>query len=263
MAFWHRRTTGRQQPELITEFRDEWRSALARQWRLWSHLSIDQQSRLEVSSVGYIDAWRWEAALGFKITDEMRVLVAAQASLLVLELDPDYFRNVGSILLHPTTMVLSGARPSGQAGLMTDQPFAAEGQTLAGGPVVLAWDAVVRDARAPIFGRNVVLHEFAHVLDLVDRMFDGTPPMGNPGLRAQWIDVCTRAFEEVRSVKADSILRDYAGTNPAEFFAVATETFFTRPLALSVEQPALYEVLTQFYLQDPARRGDPPVAEEE
>ena len=143
---------------------------------------------------------------------------------------------------------------------MTDQPFAADGQTLAGGPVVLAWDAVGRDARTPLFGRNVVLHEFAHVLDLLDNVFDGTPPMGNAELRMQWISVCTRVFDSVRSGRDDSILRDYAGTNPAEFFAVATETFFTRPVALLVEQPDLYAVLARFFVQDPARGGGQPEA---
>lgn len=198
-----------------------------------------------------LDELRWEAARGFTLTEAMRVLIAAHGALLVLELDPDWYRAVGSIIVHPTTMVLRGPRGGPVPGVMTDSPMPILGQAQHGrGPVVIAWDAARRDAAHPEWGQNVVLHELAHKLDLLDDVLDGTPPQSDPTVLDRWVQVCTAEYERVRS-GGPSVLRDYAGTNPGEFFAVATEVFFCRPHALSALHPALYDVLRGFYRQDP------------
>jgi Mlc titration factor MtfA (ptsG expression regulator) len=205
-----------------------------------------------------LEGWRWEAARGFDLSDAMRVNIAAHAALLVLELDLDWYRAVGSIIVHPTTMVLRGPRGGPVPGVMTDSPMPILGQAHHGrGPVVIAWDAARRDAAHPLRGQNVVLHELAHKLDLLDGVLDGTPPQSDPALLDRWVQVCTAEFEHVRS-GGPSVLRDYAGTNPGEFFAVATEVFFCRPHALSALHPDLYGVLRDFYRQDPA--ASPPTA---
>ena len=118
---------------------------------------------------------------------------------------------------------------------------------------MLVWPSARREALNPRLGRDVVLHEFSHKLDMLDGTLDGTPPIVEPALRQRWVEVCTAEYQAVRA-GAPSLLRPYAGTNPSEFFAVATETFFTRPVVMAETKPALYEVLAGFYRQDPAAR---------
>ena len=128
---------------------------------------------------------------------------------------------------------------------------------MCGGPVVLAWDRVLRDGRAERDGHNLVYHEFAHKLDMLDRKPDGTPPLVSREQRERWHQVCERAFLDLRRRTEQgerTFINDYGSTNEAEFFAVVTEHFFDQPRALRKAEPELYEVLSAFYRQDPASR---------
>lgn len=249
-------------------FTDERRGMLARQWPLWNRLGADERSRLERLASRFIAAKRWEAANGFELTEAMQVLIAAEACLLLLGFDdpaePDHafglYRGVGTVLVHPTTLVLEGQRATGTAGLVSSDPYAILGQAQFGGPTILAWDAVSREARHPGRGENVVYHEFAHKLDMLDGVIDGTPPLVEGEARERWIDVCTREFRALSRGTAGTLLRDYGAENPGEFFAVATEVFFTKPVAMRAEKPELYDVLRGFYGQDPAARFPAPAA---
>ena len=116
----------------------------------------------------------------------------------------------------------------------------------------IAWDAVERDLRTPHSADNVILHEFAHKIDALNGVLDGTPPLADNDLR-DWVAVCTAELGALRRGEP-SVLRPYAATNPSEFFAVATEMFFEQPGALRATKPALYGVLARFYRQDPAVR---------
>ncbi|MCA8967781.1 MAG: zinc-dependent peptidase, partial [Planctomycetes bacterium] len=201
---------------------------------------------------------RWEAARGFELTDEIVAVIASQAALLVLELAPDAYRNVGSIIVHPTTVVATGQR-SVAPGLVTDEPMELLGQAVHDGPVLIVWDAVLAAARHPERGHNVVFHEFAHKLDMLSGTSDGTPPLATREELAAWVRVCTDAYRRVVAgggpeVGERPVLRPYAGVNPAEFFAVATEAFFDVPRALVDHEPSLYRVLSCFYRQDPVAR---------
>jgi Mlc titration factor MtfA (ptsG expression regulator) len=102
-----------------------------------------------------------------------------------------------------------------------------------------------------------VYHEFAHRLDMLDGVTDGTPPLEEEDDRRRWVEVCTTAYDTVRA-QGSPVLRPYAGTNPAEFFAVATEVFFNRPHDLCEHEPELYTELRRFYNQDPASRRPAP-----
>ena len=137
---------------------------------------------------------------------------------------------------------------------MSDADLAIVGQTTFDGPVFIAWDAAREGARHPERGHNVVYHEFAHKLDMDDGTVDGTPVL-DPAARPRWIEVCTAVYQQVRDGRAGPLLDDYAGVNPGEFFAVATEVFFDRPLELARAYPDLYDVLQAFYRQDPAARA--------
>jgi len=123
------------------------------------------------------------------------------------------------------------------------------------GPVLLAWDDVERAAHHPGRGRNVVFHEFAHKLDMVDHLLDGTPPIHRRDEMERWIAVCTEVFQALRAGDERPPLDPYGATNPAEFFAVATEAFFDVPVDLERREPDLYDVLRAYYRQDPATRA--------
>jgi len=125
------------------------------------------------------------------------------------------------------------------------------------GPVILTWDAVRRGGVHPELGHNVVYHEFAHKLDMLDESVDGTPPLETREQYRAWVEVCTREYEELRerSERGERTLLDpYGGTDVGEFFAVATECFFDRAIELSETHPELYGVLSEFYRQDTALR---------
>ena len=206
-------------------------------------------------SAALADGFRWEAARGFRLTDEVRVAIGAQAALLLLGLDDglDNYEQVTSVIVHATTIVRTGEHAWGD-GLVAEGDDPLIGEAIHRGPVVLAWDAVVQQALQPQRGENVVLHEFAHRLDMLDGLSDGTPPLADAGELARWVTTCRATLERLRAHTAPSVLRAYAETNPAEFFAVATEVFFTRPVALREEDPPLYDVLRSYYGQDPATR---------
>lgn len=211
-----------------------------------------EEGRLLDLTVDLVDRVRWEAARGFKMTDEVPVLVAVQASVLVLGLDDDRaLDNVGTVIVHRSTVTQRGERSVG-GGVLTRDPMAVAGQAHHRGPVLISWNAASRSLRRLGTGHNVVLHEFAHKLDLLDELFDGTPPLPDEA-RRRWVEVCEAEMARVRRGDPGP-LRSYAGTNPAEFFAVATEVFFDRPLALHDGRPELYRVFVEFYGQDPAAR---------
>jgi len=233
----------------------DWEERTARAVAHWHVLDPDERARLGELMEYLLARKRWEAARGFALTDEILVVVAAQAALLILGLDVDSYRDVRSIIVHPTTMTQRGPRPGPARGVMTDAPMPILGQASdRRGPVMIAWDAARADARHPDRGHNVVIHEFAHKLDMLDNMIDGTPPLPTAAARQRWIAVCTAEYRLLRAGRGGHLLWSYAGVNPGEFFAVATEVFFARPVELEAEKPALYEVLRDFYHQDPAAR---------
>ena len=237
-------------------FPAEWRPKLTYRWPTIGTLGTTEREHLEHLTLTFLGRFRFEAAQGFEITDEMKVLVAAQASLLLLELDDptlDLYSRLTSVILHPRTVVLRGSHRVGNH-LQSDGAQTLAGQAHHRGPVVLAWSTVAFEARHPDRGHNVVMHEFAHQLDMIDGTIDGTPPIDDAATRERWVEVCTRAYRAVRRGD-ESVLRGYAATDPGEFFAVATETFFTRPAALRDSDPELYDVLRSFYRQDPAGRS--------
>ncbi len=197
----------------------------------------------------------WEGCGGFTLTDEVRVTIAAQASLLLLNIEHEYYRQVTSILVYPAayrTMPQRGADGvvrEGQANL---------GEAWRRGPVVLSWDDAKRGALDPGDGHNLVFHEFAHKLDMLDGAADGTPPIADRALFDRWVETMTREFRALREDTARgraTVLDTYGATNPAEFFAVATECFFEKSRQLAQRHPALYELLRAYYHQDPANRS--------
>jgi Mlc titration factor MtfA (ptsG expression regulator) len=227
---------------------------VAQHLAVWPLLDDREQQRVLQVADELLSRKRWEAARGFALTDTIRVVIAAQAALLVLELSTDHYRQVSGIVVHPSTVITTGVRPGPSTGTVTHDPQAVLGLAQdRRGPVVLAWDQVLAGAHRIEPGHNVVLHEFAHKLDMVDGTIDGTPLVPRDA-RADWVRVCTNVYDDLVAGLPRPPMRWYGATNPGEFFAVATEVFFEQSRELAAYEPELYDVLARFYRQDPAAR---------
>ncbi|MDD5286624.1 MAG: zinc-dependent peptidase [Desulfuromonadaceae bacterium] len=240
-------------------FPPEWEAFVRTNLPHYSVLGDTERSELHATMQVFLEEKDWEGCGGLDLTDEIRVTIAAQACLLQLGLPHDYYRNVESILVYPSTVMLPEHRPG--VFERVDGPLDANvpilGQAFAQGPVILVWDAVLHGARHPEQGHNVVYHEFAHKLDMLDGSADGTPPLAGRDQLAEWVDICSREFLRLRGLVEQghkTFLDAYGATNEAEFFAVATEEFFDRPFALQKQAPDLYKLLCDYYRQDPAGR---------
>jgi Mlc titration factor MtfA (ptsG expression regulator) len=166
----------------------------------------------------------------------------------------DAYQDVSTVIVHPRTMRRHQIEAGEVHGTLTEGDIDLLGEAHHRGPVLIAWDAARRDARHPERGRNVVLHELAHKLDMLDLLVDGTPPLPDAVAHHRWVEVCTREFELLRAGQGGHLLDPYGATDVGEFFAVATEAFFCLPGELAHHKPDLYGVLRDFYGQDPAHR---------
>jgi MtfA peptidase len=250
MAFTRR---GRRREALARPFPEEWRTLLRKRVAHWSFLDGDERKRLEELIRLLLADKLWEGSKGFQVGDEIRVVIAAMAAIPIMRLDYDYYHRVTSIIVSPTAMVVEGERHLG-GGIHTDAPEGIIGQASYEGPVLVAWDAARYQARNPRQGHNVVYHEFAHKLDMLEGVIDGTPPFDSPQQRSQWVAVCRKEYRLLRSGLSGGLVDPYGAEDPGEFFAVITETFFNLPGRLETEKPELYSVLRDFYRQDPAAR---------
>lgn len=257
MLSWLRRR--RRRRILSKPFPAAWREILIRYINHYPLLTTDEQQRFERDLQIFVAEKNWEGCNGLQLTDEMRVVIAGWACLLLLNIEHDYFSHVQSILLYPDSYLIPEIEEGGF--VVTSQQLLGEAHYR--GPVILSWRSVRRAGRGKAPGHNVVLHEFAHQLDMLDRSIDGTPPLGSRADYQAWAEVMSEEYQRLaddwRSGR-DTVLDPYGTSNEAEFFAVATEAFFGRPQALASEHASLYDLLKHYYRQDPAARlSDPPL----
>jgi len=221
-------------------------------------LSAEERERLLRLVQVFLTEKHFEGCGGLTVTEEMKIRIAAEACLLLLNLEGPCYPTLRTVLVYPHGFVPKFAGSPG-TGEIARSPVPLIGESWGDGVVVISWDDAVRGARNPVDGDNVVLHEFAHQLDAEDGAANGAPILP-PGALRTWGGVLSEEYERLRRDAADdrrSALDDYGATNKAEFFAVATEAFFEKPVQLEREHPALYTQLRQFYRQDPARRAAP------
>jgi MtfA peptidase len=253
-AISRRRRAARREQLRRKPFPAEWRRILERNFPLYNHLPPPLQEQLHGLISIFLAEKNIEGAAGLEITDEIRVTVAGQACILLLNRETDYYPRLFSIVVYPHQYEVD--KPLFFS--MQQHIEATEtrlGESWPTGAVVLAWDHVRQGAADVHDGHNLVFHEFAHQLDQENASADGIPDLGRTSRYITWARVVGREYEDLQQhVKAGmaSLLDQYGATNEAEFFAVATECFFERPLQMKAQYPELYRELQDFYRQDPA-----------
>ncbi|MDX1944471.1 MAG: zinc-dependent peptidase [Pirellulaceae bacterium] len=242
---------------LAQPFPKEWRGWLASNVRIYGQLPTEQRANLERNLRIIVAEREFVGCQGLMVTDEMKVTVAGQASLLLLGEEGYYFERVPSILLYPGTYV----RPQriGDQNWVDDE-VAILGESWQRGSIVLSWPAVLAGGRIPDDGQNLVLHEFAHHLDGLDGEMGGTPPLPSREAERRWKAVLRREYRALCDCLAagdDTLIDPYGATSEAEFFAVTTECFFERPVLLRDRHRELFDCFREFYKVDPAAWFEP------
>jgi len=270
-------TRRKQQPQLMSLHRkiQAWRRAriLARfpiddeLWRqvaneldVLAGLSDGELQHLRELATLFLHGKRFIGTWELEIDDYIRVAIAAQACLLVLNLDgaieTDIYPGWQSIVVYPGAFVTRHDYHD-EIGVVHEHVEALEGESSEWGPLVLSWEDARPGATNPDEGRNVVLHEFAHKLDFLDGNSNGHPPLHADMSTATWSSVFLAAFDDLShrvEHHRHAPFDPYAATDPAEFFAVMTEAFFQIPHRVQQVYPAVYEQLALYYRQDPAQR---------
>ena len=234
---------------------EQWRALLEDRVPLVRRLAPGEWDRLFELVQTFLREKHFEGGGGLEVTDEMKIIVAAQACLLILHLDAGCYPGVRTIILYPSTFLRRSPAIDGRMYVgVIPHPEPLLGEHVRGA-VVLAWDSSLHGASETGDGQNVVLHEFAHQLDHEDGVTNGAPLLDDDEAAQEWGRVMTGAYEQLwRDVEHNrhTLIDEYGASDPAEFFAVVTECFFERPHAMQRHHPELYGVLKQFYRQDPA-----------
>lgn len=235
------------------KFPSDWLQILNRRLPFYKSLPVKLQQRLRNLIKVFLHDKQFIGCAGQQINDEIRVTIAAQACLLILNRSNNPYQDLNSILVYPSTFVAT-REIRDDLGLVSTNHIALLGESWSQGKVILAWDNVEIGVRNLHDGRNVVLHEFAHQLDNESGAHNGAPLLLTRGAYKSWAHVFSEEFEELQREAASgkkSLIDHYGATNPAEFFAVTTETFFERPEKMRSNHLELYRELVNFYGIDP------------
>ena len=230
-------------------FPREWEEILARNVPLYGRLAEDDRRELRGHIRVFLAEKHFEGCGGLALTDEIKLTIAAQACLLLLHRETDYYRKLVTILVYPSAYLARSVEVLG-GGLVLEGEEGRLGEAWGQGVVVLSWDDVRTGASDIKDGHNVVLHEFAHQLDQEDGVADGAPVLDRRSRYVAWARVLGAEYEGLRR-GGKSVLDRYGATKPAEFFAVATECFFEKPAQMKRKHPELYAELSAYYHLDP------------
>lgn len=230
----------------------EWEGVLEKNLPIYQTLPEHLKTELHGHIRVFLYEKNFEGCGGLEINDEIRVTIAAQACILLLNRKTKYYPKLSSILVYPSAYIVKNTRTTNGTVAAAQVRL---GESWSTGTVVLSWDDILGGAVNPKDGHNVVLHEFAHQLDQEDGVGDGTPVLPQYSRYTPWAGVMGKEFDVLRkkaSRRTKSLMDYYGATNPAEFFAVATETFFEKSKNLQRRHPELYDQLKDYYQMDPA-----------
>jgi Mlc titration factor MtfA (ptsG expression regulator) len=234
-------------------FPADWRAILQRRVPYVRAMPVDLQLQLKQHIQVFLAEKAFIGCGGQQITDEVRVTVAAQACLLLLNRPRGYYPQLRQILVYPGGFVVQRGHTDG-SGVFHEGHQALSGESWSEGQVILSWQDARDGAANPNDGQNVVIHEFAHQLDQETGHANGAPALARRDHYARWAQVLGAEFSALQGRAAHaqtSLLSDYGATDPAEFFAVASEVFFEQPQRMAAEHPGLYRELSQLYHLDP------------
>jgi MtfA peptidase len=235
-------------------FPKEWLALIQRHVVFFPKLSASDRAELLGHIQVFLGEKRFEGCGGLVINNEIRVTIAAQACLLLLHRETDYFPRLLTILVYPLTYMVQEDHQVGEH-VWKEGTVSRLGETgRRMGSLVLSWGAVKHGAADPSDGKNVVLHEFAHQLDYENYAADGVPGLATQEEQLTWSEVMGTEFASLRAADETGIptlLDTYGAIDPAEFFAVSVEAFFEQPRALRARHPKLYAELQKYFQQDP------------
>jgi len=251
LALWIPRI--RLQRALKRPFPPRWVAILERNIQVYSELPMPLRLQLRKLIKQFLHQKQFSGAGGLELTDEMRVTIAAQACMLQLNRNDGLYPKLKYILIYPSTFIVT--RPEAdESGLVSENSKAMLGESWQNGRVILAWDNVLHGASNFVDGQNVVLHEFAHQLDSESGTADGAPLLAGASCYRSWASALSEEFEELQKDTLQgrqSLIDHYGATNPAEFFAVSTETFFEKPRQMAKHHAELFDVMKRYYRIDP------------
>jgi len=234
-------------------FPDEWVAIVEQNIAVYKNLPIPLRLQLRNLIRQFLHQKHFSGAGGLDITDEIRVTIAAEACMLLLNRKTNVYPSLRFIIVYPTAFVVD--RPQGGAdGIVSEGRKGLLGESWSSGKVILAWDNVLHGSRNFVDGQNVVLHEFAHQLDSESGSTNGAPILAGGNCLRTWAGTLSSEFEELQKDAWQgkmSLLDHYGATNPAEFFAVSTETFFEKPSQMAKHHAELFAVLKCYYRIDP------------
>ena len=231
-----------------------WREILDRRVPYIRRLPASLQRQLEQHIQVFIAEKQFVGCDDQKISDEVRVTIAAQACLLILNRKTDYYPNLRQILVYPGAFVIERLRAE-PSGVLQEQRQVLSGESWTHGQVVISWEDTLEGAAIVDDGRNVVIHEFAHQLDQQKGYANGAPWLGSRHSYPRWSQVMSWEFarlQEQAATRQPALFSYYGASNPAEFFAVVSEVFFEQPRAMAAMHPELYRELRSLYRVDPS-----------
>ena len=234
-------------------FPTEWVSIVERNISIYRNLPKPLRLQLRKLIKQFLHQKHFTGAGGLKITDEIRVTIAAEACMLLVNRKTNVYPSLRYIIVYPSAFVVD--RPQGGAdGIVSEGRKGLLGESWSNGKVILAWDNVLHGSRNFVDGQNVVLHEFAHQLDSESGSTNGAPILAGKSCLRTWATTLSGEFDELQKDAwrgKRSLIDHYGATNPAEFFAVSTETFFEKPVQMAQHHAELFEVLKCYYRIDP------------
>ncbi|MDP1932739.1 MAG: zinc-dependent peptidase [Gammaproteobacteria bacterium] len=236
-----------------TPFPPAWLTILRRNLSVYKSMWPDQQEQLRKLIVRFLRGKDFVGCAGQEINDEIRVTIAAQACLLLLNRPSHEYQDLRTILVYPSGFMVNRDHHD-EFGLVTEQKRFLSGESWSNGKVILAWDSVERGIRNFRDGENVVLHEFAHQLDHESGITNGAPLLYSKGSYSKWARIFSEEFSALQKASDEeraTLIDQYGATDPAEFFAVVTETFYERPHEMAHEHAELFEELKAYYRVDP------------
>ncbi len=223
---------------------------VARSLPILQNLTTQELKKLRRLTTLFLYEKTFTGVQGFEITEEVCLIIAVQACLPIINLDLEYYEGWVEIVVYPSNFVVK-REVSDHNGLIHQEERVLSGESWSHGPVILSWEEVHSDSFNLVPGHNVVIHEFCHKLDMLNGRANGMPPLHPSMHRDQWTESLSNGFDELNRNTEDTYINRYASTNPAEYFAVISEYFFTAPEVLKHYQIDVYEQLALFYKQHP------------